>query len=243
MLLRNRLFKREEPDMSAAKIYIFCEGKDREYNYFKYFEGIDSRLNLVIYKLDGTEDNSPSGLLKLAEESLIKTEDNPKPLYDYRPDQDNVWIVLDTDRDKFDSRKNALVEVRQNCKEKNWGVAQSNPCFEVWLYYHQESTKPTFDEIEVPNKWKEHLGKVFSGGFDTRKHPLLIQTAIVNAEQHFQQNEHGFPDIATTEVFRLAQHILAIGKIKEKFSNTLNQSSANFTTPASSRSGGAHQTP
>ena len=46
MLLKNKtlIFTRIEPERSAKKIYIFCEGKDREYNYFKFFQEIKETL-------------------------------------------------------------------------------------------------------------------------------------------------------------------------------------------------------
>ncbi len=220
MLLKNRPFTRIEPDRSAQKIYIFCEGKDREYNYFQFFVGIDTRLEIIVYKLSGDEDNSPNGLYNLACESLLKSKENPSPKYNYRKN-DAVWIVLDTDKDKNDSRKTQLLDVRAQCTTRKWHIAQSNPCFEVWLYYHQESEKPTFEEIEVPAKWKAFVGNVIKGGFNSLKHPILIQTAITNAERNFQFTENNFPDIATTEVFRLAQKILTIGRVKEKIEQIL----------------------
>ena len=213
MLLKNRLFT--QPDRSAQKIYIFCEGKDREYNYFKFFEGIDSRLNLIIYELKGDEDNSPNGLLNLAINSLKKSDGNTNPKYDYR-DTDMVWIVLDTDKDKLDSRKEQLMDVRTKCASENWNVAQSNPCFEVWLYYHQETNKPDFENINVPASWKKIVNMIIKGGFDPRKHPIFIETAAINSERLFHLDHNNFPSIATTEVFKLAQNILSIGKIKEK---------------------------
>ncbi len=221
MLLKSRPFTRFEVERDAKKIYIFCEGKDREYNYFNYFVGIDTRLNLIIYQLQGDENNSPKGLYELAKKCLIKTEDNPAPKYDYRIDEDIVWIVLDTDRDRDDSRKLQLVNTRFQCRSMNWNIAQSNPCFEVWLYYHQENKKPNFDEIQISAKWKTLLGQIIIGGFDSRKHPIFIQTAIENSKNHFQQNEDDFPDIATTEVFKLAQHILEIGRIRENIESAL----------------------
>ena len=50
LLRRNRIFERESPNRSATKIYIFCEGKDKEYNYFRFFEGMDSNLHLIVYE-------------------------------------------------------------------------------------------------------------------------------------------------------------------------------------------------
>jgi hypothetical protein len=221
MLLRNRPFNREEPERSATKIYIFCEGKDREFNYFQYFEGIDSRLNLIVHELDSSDDNSPKGLWLLAQNSLIKSDENLEPKYDYR-EGDKVWIVLDTDEDNTNSRKPQLIDLRAYCdKLMNWNIAQSNPCFEVWLYYHQEKSKPDFEGLEVSNKWKSFVGKIVKGGFNPRKHPILIQYAIRNSEPHFQVNNDGFPVLATTEVFKLAKDILTIGKIKDKINSEI----------------------
>jgi hypothetical protein len=221
MLLRNRPFNREEPERSATKIYIFCEGKDREFKYFQYFEGIDSRLNLIVHELDSSDDNSPKGLLLLAQKSLIKSEAKLEPKYDYR-EGDKVWIVLDTDKDKTNSRKPQLIDLRAYCDNRtNWNIAQSNPCFEVWLYYHQENDKPDFEGLEVCNEWKPFVGQAIKGGFNPRKHPILIQNAIINSEPHFQANHDGFPVVATTEVFKLAKDILSIGKIKNKINSEL----------------------
>jgi hypothetical protein len=215
ILSRGRIFSRQEPNRDAKSIYIFCEGKDREYKYFNYFKEIDSRLNLVVYELKGEEDNSPKGLYLLAQQSLVISEENPNPKYELI-EGDEVWIVLDTDKDINDSRKPQIKVLREDCITQNWQVAQSNPCFEVWLYYHQEVEKPNFEGIEISAKWKTFVGEVVKGGFNPRKHPILIQQAITNAEINFIKNEDGWPDIASTEVFRLGQAILAIGGIRQK---------------------------
>jgi len=74
MIPTNRLFSRREPTRDAKSLYIFCEGKKREYQYFNYFKGIDSRINIEVYPLKGNEDNSPTGLLQLAYNCFNGTE-------------------------------------------------------------------------------------------------------------------------------------------------------------------------
>ena len=45
------------------------------------------------------------------------------------------------------------------------------------------------------------------GGFDSRKHPELVATAIRNASANYhEQNE--MPDVFSTEVYKLGQEIL-----------------------------------
>ena len=145
ILSKNRLFTQQEPDRDAKSIYIFCEGVKREKQYFNYFKEIDSRVNIVVYDLQTDEDNSPLGLYNIAVDS-IQTETNPNGKYELI-DEDEVWIVLDTDKDKWDSRKPKILTVRSNCASKNWSICESNPCFEVWLYYHFYSLKPDFQNI------------------------------------------------------------------------------------------------
>jgi hypothetical protein len=185
MILTNRLFERVAPSREAKNIYIFCEGAKREYNYFLFFRERDSRINIEIYKLDSKEDNSPLGLLKIAEKCIVKTAKNPNPKYNFI-EGDEVWIVLDIDKDKNDSREAQIEFVKKECKRKNnWFLTRSNPCFEVWLYYHLFSERPMLNEAEKCPAWKKYVNESVIGGFDPRKHPIFIETASRNAANNF----------------------------------------------------------
>ena len=128
---------------------------------------------------------------------------------------------MDTDTHGNPHREKSLKAVRSECYKQSWRIAQSNPCFEVWLYYHQAAEKPTFEEIAISKEWKKQVNDLYKGGFNPKKHPILVQTAIKNAEAVFCFNQEGFPDIATTEVFNLAQSIMAIGKVKMRIETEL----------------------
>jgi len=206
MILTNRLFVRKAPAREAKSIYIFCEGTKREYQYFLYFKEIDSKINLEVYPLKDDQDNSPAGLFKIASDCIIKTESNPNPKYEII-EGDQVWIVMDTDIDKLESRKDPIKELRSKCNELKWHVAQSNPCFEVWLYYHFENIKPKFEGGSTCKAWKPLLDPI--GGFDSRKHPIYIEEATINSETNFAEIE-GLLDVGSTEVFKLSKAILAI---------------------------------
>ena len=149
MILTNRKFVREQPSREAKSIYIFCEGAKREYQYFNYFKEMDSRINVEIYKLHPHEDNSPLGLLSIAKKCIVLNENNPKPKYTFQKN-DEVWIVLDTDKDEDESRKPQIKKIIVELESfSNWNLVQSNPCFEVWLFYHLESKKPIFEANEI----------------------------------------------------------------------------------------------
>ncbi len=216
MILTNRLFERVSPSREAKSIYIFSEGAKREYQYFEYFRELDSRINIEVYKLHPHEDNSPLGLLRIAEKCVLKTENNPNPKYNFI-EGDEVWIVLDIDKDRDESRLPQIEDVQERCVElENWNLVRSNPCFEVWLYYHLHSKKPDIDDDEKCSEWKCFINSSIKGGFDSRKHPIFLETAAKNAKNNYWL-ENNNPDIGSTEVFYLADTIVPLlsSKIKK----------------------------
>jgi len=213
MILTNRLFERAAPSREAKSIYIFCEGAKREFDYFEYFKELDSRINIEVYKLHPHENNSPSGLLSIAEKCIVKTDENPNPKYSFITG-DEVWIVLDVDKDKEESREPQIQIIRERCNVfENWYLVQSNPCFEVWLYYHLHSHKPDFDKSEKCSEWKRLVNKSVKGGFDSRRHPIYIETASNNAEKNFKLVA-GKPDLGCMDVYNLANTIVPLVRLK-----------------------------
>ena len=222
MILKNRLFERIEPSRNAKSIFIFCEGIKREKQYFQYFQEIDSRISVIIHPLRHDDDNSPRGLLEIAKNGVLHNDEYKNPKYDFSQETDDeVWIVIDIDEDKRDSRKSQIEEVIGFCKENiNWNIALSNPCFEVWLYYHKSKSKPIFDEEYPCSHWKNLVNELIPGGFDSRRHPFLINEAITNAKNNFAE-EKGFPKYACTKVFELGESIYSLikGKLQKALEN------------------------
>lgn len=44
-LVRPKRYERKEPSRDSRKIYIYCEGNRREYDYFMFFRGLSSNWN------------------------------------------------------------------------------------------------------------------------------------------------------------------------------------------------------
>ena len=192
MMLRTRklLYSREEPTKDAKLIIIYCEGKKREKQYFNYFSEISSKIRLEVEAPTQHDNTSPHGLYQKAMEQII---DTPNPKYEK---DDEVWFVIDTD-----DWGRQIEVLRESCfKQVDWNVAQSNPCFEVWLFYHLFPFE-FFEGAESAKGWKQYLNSKLSGGFDSKKHSILIKTAIENAKSKFDENM----DIGSTEVFKLAE--------------------------------------
>jgi RloB-like protein len=203
MLSRTKIYHKVEVEKDVKKIYIFCEG-DREVNYFTYFEGFSSNIDIIPIP----NDNGKSDPKKLYEDAILKLFGNneEKSKLSFRIEfNDEVWFVIDTDRWNEGGKIEAL---RANCLEQtSWKVCQSNPCFELWLYYHFHQSKPMENETQKFDSFKTFVDYQITGGFDNRKHPILFQEAILNSENNFE-NENNQPKYLSTEVHVLAKSIL-----------------------------------
>ena len=211
-LVRSRRYERQEPLRDSRKIYIYCEGNKREFDYFRFFCGLSSNVNIIpIPSKDGKTD--PEKLMEAAREEVgINSDVSPKFTLDVSQ-QDNVWFVIDTD-----SWGSKITDLRNFCKSQNagldneaWYVSQSNPSFEIWLYYHKFSEKPVKNDVDKYSSIKEFVDAQIPGGFDSRKHPAMIEVAIQNAKATYEE-ENQVLKLYSTEVFKLGQVILPFVK-------------------------------
>ena len=211
-LVRSRRYERQEPLRDSRKIYIYCEVNKREFDYFRFFCGLSSNVNIIpIPSKDGKTD--PEKLMEAAQEEFgINSDVSPKFTLDVSQ-QDNVWFVIDTD-----SWGSKITDLRNFCKSQNagldneaWYVSQSNPSFEIWLYYHKFSEKPVKNDVDKYSSIKEFVDAQIPGGFDSRKHPAMIEVAIQNAKATYEE-ENQVLKLYSTEVFKLGQVILPFVK-------------------------------
>ena len=229
MIERRRDYGKKNPSRDAHKVYIVCEGKVTEPNYFRFFEGLSSNLQVItIPPSDGTD---PLKLLERAKQILIGKDREYDVEYAHR---DTVWFVIDTDTWETEGK---ITPLRKFCSTKNksiskefdeiksypaWNVAQSNPCFEIWLYYHLMETPPE-DYDSTKERFKTYLDRVLPGGFNYDRHPVYLQDAIQNAKVNFRTDKDGKITMFSTEMHLLGTEILGfvkrdLGKLKNKLS-------------------------
>lgn len=210
MLNRKKIYLKPEGYRSTKLYFLFCEGEIREAIYFHFFNHLASQIIVPIVEIEDGK-NSPLGLYDNACKKIFPSIENPNPTY-FLNDGDEVWFIIDTD--KWGAKIEALRE--KVLKHHNCFIAQSNPCFEVWLYYHFKSRKPE----KVITNWKAFLNEEIKGGYQPHRHPMLIETAIINSETNFSISNNQ-PDLTTTELFRLGKRILPL--IKEKLDSFILQ--------------------
>jgi len=196
-------------------LYLICEGEGTEPDYFTFFKGLSSNLEIIpIPPESGTD---PMKLLELAKIKLLN--EDSRYIMDYLAN-DSVWFVIDTDSWEKEGK---ITPLRDFCRENNtgflekyteikpysaWNVVQSNPCFEIWLYYHFFKDIPNSEEIESYSSFKAYVGNAISGGFDFQKDQVRVKTAVENAKSNFNYSADGKLALFSTEVYKLAEEIL-----------------------------------
>lgn len=210
MILRRRTYEKASPSRDAQKIYIICEGQEREKDYFEFFEGISSNLELITIPPENGTDP-----VKLMEQA-IRTFLSDTPVYQIDESEgDLVWFVIDTDTWMEEGK---ILILKDFCNVQNdgkryeiWNIAQSNPCLETWLYYHVYSEKPDHKEVSEYVSMKEFVNAKISGGFNCEVHPMYIKDAIVNSENNYSDTD-GYPDLYSTQMHYLGKAILKYAK-------------------------------
>lgn len=215
MITRRKDYSKQPPSRDARKLYLICEGEGTEPNYFTFFKGLSSNLEIIpIPPESGTD---PMKLLELAKIKLVN--EDSRYIMDYLAN-DSVWFVIDTDSWEKEGK---ITPLRNFCAQNNtgfqekyteikpysaWNVVQSNPCFEIWLYYHFFKDIPNSEEIESYPSFKAYVGNAISGGFDFQKDQVRVKTAVENAKSNFNYSADGKLALFSTEVYKLAEEIL-----------------------------------
>ncbi|MFN8256410.1 MAG: RloB family protein [Bacteroidales bacterium] len=210
--------------LQAEKLYILAfEGEKSEYKYFndfresKYFNdsGLIETISLKRPKKRGSDPLSVKKLLKEAKES-----------YPFKKN-DEFWLIID--RDHWENIHNVnFVELAEDCKrEKNFYLALSNPCFEIWLLLHLtdisafslEDQKKIFlnEKISSSKNYIDGvLGDLIGRGYNKIPNPKVflphIYKAIARAKLIDKKNSD-YPKTLGTYVYKLVEKLVKINPI------------------------------
>lgn len=191
----NRAYKKGKAFKDTRKFIIICEGM-READYFNFFHEKYQKLIVEVLEPSGNfhGHSAPSKLIDRAIE-YIKREDWDESL------DDEIWFIVDTD-----DWGPQLYNLSNQClANKNWFLANSNPCFELWLYYHKSSNRTN---ISNASAMKEALNNQTIGGYQKKEYVLLFETAINNANNMDHNKDHTIAEIGIiTKVYKLAMKI------------------------------------
>lgn len=206
MKLLNQLnYKKPSPFRDSTLFIIICEGEKREIDYFTFFDRLSKKIRVHPYS--PTESKSaPNHVINTAQFVLEKYKDDNSD-DEFNENRDQIWLVMDTDHHK-NLIHNAIEESKKSGEIK---YCISNPCLEVWFYFHLKSQKLDGTSLTC-KKIKREVAKLNNnGGFDSTYHPTLLKTAIENSKQYIVKNGY-MPENGTTTLHELGDEIYKLVK-------------------------------
>ena len=182
---QRRPFQRKLEFRDASLFVIACEGAVTEP---KYFNGLKEKLHasrirvLILQRLDASR-SSPEAIKGMMN-NFVRLES--------LRDGDQLWLVID--RDSWPIK--TISEVAQDCHQKGYFLAVSNPCFEFWLLLHFE---------DVANQAEERKKEIFQNKKDFLKKEIVrILEEYPNAHSIFDFDDF---DHRTKEAVRRARQM------------------------------------
>lgn len=205
---KKRGYKRDTPVELARDYKLFaiaCEGGKREPGYFNVFQHLSSKIKVDLIENYVTNDemfrkyetnSAPKWVLDRAMRYIEKND---------LKDEDDLWFVIDKDR-WTDSQIRELASYCENYP--NWHLVISNPCFEVWLYFHKKSNIKTSISVSC-NDLKKEISSFEKGGYHPLKFIADFQKAIANAKANDSDVNYFMPKANETKVYKLGEAILS----------------------------------
>lgn len=211
-MYKKRGYKRETPVELVRDYKLFaivCEGSEREPSYFNVFRYLSSRIAVDVIedivsdeeiKVAQSKKSAPKWLLNRALIYIEKEGLN---------DEDDLWFVMDVDK----WPKKQLRDIALLCEENaNWHIVLSNPCFEVWLYFHKRADISVSTSKSSQN-FKTEIATLEKGGYHSYSFVPQLPVAIENAKMADSDPNHFMPGFKETKVYQLGEAIMqVIGK-------------------------------
>lgn len=182
----------------ASLVVIACEDTYAVRHYFARFR--TRRVQFVVVPTEGGR-SSPRDVLS----RLDGFKEN-----EATEEGDCFWICIDTDHWVQSNHIQNLREVLQQCRQKDYGVAISNPCFELWLLLHFEESSAkacsTCDDVVSA------LRRV-TGGYQKNRCDLLVilpsqvELAVTRAKGMDTHPNEVLPPYPVTRVYRLIERL------------------------------------
>lgn len=193
-----------KPWRDAMLFVIACEGEETE---IEYFEGLGEKFQnnpRIRIEIVEREKNSKS---KSAPEYVIQTLDKRKKSITLQKTKVEFWAIID-----FDSwGVEKLAQIATLSKQKNYNLAVSNPCFEIWILFHYT------DLSGIGNKLNKKVLKTEIRKYNNTYNPTLLknseffplfETAIENAKALDTNPSDRWPHNYGSDVYKLAECIL-----------------------------------
>lgn len=194
---RTKLLDRQHDRRDARLFIIATEGAVTEKRYFELFGS--SRIKVEV--LATGSDN------KSAPKYVLDRLNSFKEQFDLH-DDDMLWLVIDVDRW---NKGGELSQICREAKQKNYHLAVSTPCFEVWLCLH-------FSDLDSEDKtckqFKARLSKLLNTyndiNSDVSPYKPHLASAVERAKILHPDLQQNWPPTIGTHVYRLVEILLQL---------------------------------
>jgi len=188
-------------------IVIATEGKDTER---RYFDALNKKMPETNIKRVPRPSNRTQPIQVL--DDLICFKKNRGTKY---AQGTPYWLIVD-----WDGRESSEIEaVAGKAKENGCRLADSNPCFEVWLFQHYSSLRKikglAGDAVEggCSRIIRELKKKKYDPNYDKSKYDVLkylgcLDAAVINASGDDFESDDERMTLAHSRVYKLVESII-----------------------------------
>ena len=193
------LGREEGRHRDSSIIVIACEDTYIQRSYFGLFRSTRIQVRVIETPKDAGSSSPDAVLRRLC---AVREE------FDWEEGKDEFWLSIDKDRWKPE----VLAMVYKEARQKGFNVALSNPCFEYWLLLHGIEPTAAFPNCQAAKdllkaRCNGYTGKTVPEGWVTT---ATLRLAIQRAKPT-DKNRDGWPTENGTQVYRLAERLLALG--------------------------------
>lgn len=213
--------------LEAEKMFVLSyEGTRSEKKYFDDFRKSDLFNNSGFIEIIPLKRPKNVGSDPISVKNLLK---QAKRKYRFKK-SDEFWLIIDRD-DWEEIHNHDFNKLVEDCKkEKNFYLAMSNPCFELWLVLHLIDLEKLEDEQKLKlfankkvNKNKNYiddfLGQLQGRGYNKRPNPSIFlpntRLALQRAKALDNLNED-YPKSLGTHVYKLIEKLILFQKAEKK---------------------------
>lgn len=231
-------YRSKRPSTSKI-IFLSCEGSVTEEEYIgvlsKIYDGVKGRVQLISVAEDEVhtlpkkrtrEQNQVLGKSKPWQlvERINKFKEEKEAKYEFsKYPEDEFWIVSDVD-DNLDNHETEFKNAIQECEEKGYKYAISNPFFEIWLLLHHDEVSEEDRKYAVTKTHPYEATDHFKNRLEEKGAPLTgnnkkqlrfedytdekVRIAVKRAKELVKGKEEKIPSDYGTYVYQIIEEIL-----------------------------------
>ncbi|MBN2039187.1 MAG: RloB domain-containing protein [Spirochaetes bacterium] len=208
-----RELKRPDDKLNSNLIIIATEGRNTEKKYFNDLTSKDNfytdKVHIIV--ISNIQDkSSPDHVMKQLNDFYNE--------YDLG-ENDELWLVID--RDRWPAK--TLPNIARQCKQKNYNMALSNPCFELWILLHLKDVyslsksekerlllnrKVSATRTTIEKEIISILGSYNKSNIDISKIIQHTNVAIDRAIELDRFPSHRWPNYLATRVYKFVKTLI-----------------------------------